>query len=93
MKDSLKINPRFGAGWKQIGHIFYENNNVQNSSKYYQRALECDSKDVEARIGLANSYYLLEHYDQAIENYEELTQIDKNDEIEYNLGNCYYMKG
>lgn len=35
----------------------------------------------------------MEKYEDAINLYEEISSIDMNDEIEYNLGNCYYMKG
>jgi tetratricopeptide (TPR) repeat protein len=54
--------------------------------------LECDSTDLEAKIGLANCYYLLEDFEQAITLYEEISHIDHNEELEYNLANCYYMK-
>lgn len=35
LKETLKINPKFAAAWKQIGHIFFENNNYTNASKYF----------------------------------------------------------
>ena len=34
----------------------------------------------------------MEEYNKAIQYYEEISNIDLNDEIEYNLANCYYMK-
>lgn len=48
---------------------------------------------METKIGLANSYYLMENFEEAIKYYEEISQLDMNDEIEYNLANCYYLKG
>lgn len=93
LKQALKINSKQGQTYKAIGHIFYENENPTNATKYYKLALQCDGLDVESKIGLANCYYLMEKYEDAIKLYEEISAIDMNDEIEYNLGNCYYMKG
>lgn len=76
-----------------MGHIFYENEVPANATKYYTQALQYDNFDIESKIGLANCYYLLEKFEDAIKLYEEISTIDMNDEIEYNLGNCYYMSG
>lgn len=92
MKEALKLNPRFNLAWKAIGNILYETNSPSKAQKYFQRALECDSTDLEAKIGLANSFYLLENFEQAINLYEEISHIDHNEELEYNLANCYYMR-
>lgn len=48
---------------------------------------------MESKLGLANCFYLSDNLDEALINYEEISALEKNDEIEYNLGNCYYMKG
>jgi Tfp pilus assembly protein PilF len=63
MKESLKINARFNLGWKAIGNILYETNSPSKAEKYFQRALECDPTDLEAKIGLANCHYLMEDFD------------------------------
>ena len=44
-------------------------------------------------MGLANCLYLTENFDQSIKLFEEVAAFKSSDEIEYNLGNCYYMKG
>jgi tetratricopeptide (TPR) repeat protein len=88
-----KLNPRYSEAWKGIGNIFFDNNQTQNATKYYQRALECNPNDNDAKLGLANCLYLIEQFDSAIKLYEEVAASDPNDEVEYNLANCYYMKG
>ena len=35
----------------------------------------------------------MEKFEEAIKYYEEISKLDMNDEIEYNLANCYYLKG
>lgn len=63
MKEALKLNSRFNLAWKAIGNILYETNSPAKAQKYYQRALECDPMDLEAKIGLANCYYLQENFE------------------------------
>jgi tetratricopeptide (TPR) repeat protein len=92
MKECLKINSRFNLAWKSIGNILYETNSPSKALKYFQKAQECDPHDLEAKIGLANCYYLLENFDLAINLFEEISHIDHNEELEYNLANCYYMR-
>ncbi len=46
---------------------------------------------MEAKIRLANCLYLQENYQAAIHYYKEISDIDINEEIEYNLANSYYM--
>jgi len=45
--------------------------------------------DTEAEMGLANCHYLLENYDQAIERFELVLGKQQDDEVYYNLGDCY----
>ena len=92
MKESLKINSRFNLAWKNIGNILFETNSPSKAQKYFQRAIECDASDIEAKIGLANCHYILEEFEQAINLFEEISLIDHNEELEYNLANCYYMR-
>lgn len=63
MKEALKLNPRFNLGWKAVANILYETKNPFKAQKYYKRALECDTTDLESKIGVANCYYLLENYE------------------------------
>lgn len=75
-KETIRISERFTGAYKAIGLIYYENNNPSNACKYYHRALECDPFDMESKLGLANCYYLMENFDAAIQNYEEISGID-----------------
>lgn len=60
MKEALKINSKFNLAWKAIANLLYEKNEPGKALKYFQKALECENNDLEAKIGLGNCYYLQE---------------------------------
>lgn len=55
--------------------------------------LEYTPNDELSIIGIANSYYLLDEFDKALEIYLKLIETSTNDELFYNIANSYYMKG
>ena len=54
--------------------------------------MDLDLDDFESMIGIANSYYLLEKYENAIPFYEDSLQYHEDEDVEFNLGNCYFFK-
>ncbi|CAD8177771.1 unnamed protein product [Paramecium octaurelia] len=92
MNQSLKHNQSFGLAWKAIGNIRFEMNQPAMALKYFQKALDSDKNDMEAKIKLGHCYYLQDQFEQAIQIYEEINHLDQNEELEQNMANCYYMK-
>ena len=76
-----------------MGHLLYRSNNIAVAVKYYQKAIEIDPNDYEIKVGLANCYYMLAKYEDAIKYYKDIAKgvEDNSDDIYYNLGNFYMI--
>ncbi|CAK74901.1 unnamed protein product (macronuclear) [Paramecium tetraurelia] len=92
MNQSLKHNQSFGLAWKAVGNIMYEMNQPATALRYFQKAIDLDKNDMEAKIRLGNCYYLQDQFEQAIQIYEEISHLDQNEELEQHMANCYYKK-
>ncbi len=59
----------------------------------YKRFIKLNPKDYEAYFGLANAYYGVENYTEAITNYQKAIEIKPNkDAAWYNLGTTYFKQ-
>jgi len=79
------------------GNNFFENQKFREAEMQYRKALEKDSKSVEASFNLGNAMYKLDEYNAATARYSGLADKAENknelNRYYYNLGNSYFKSG
>lgn len=68
----LKSNPNDPKLNAQVGNIFYDTQLYQDAIKYYSKALESDSKNVDVRTDMATANFYLGNTDEAINQFSEV---------------------
>lgn len=86
---SFDISSEFRAA---KGNKLYKKKDYQNSVEIYNRALKSDKDNDKIRFNLANAFYRLNQYDEAIRIYETIKNKKVISKSLYNAGNAYYMK-
>lgn len=82
--DSYSMNLR-------LGWLYYMNKDYIKSEAHYMRAIRLQPKSIEARLGLAYPIAVLEKWEQAVENYEEILNVcPYNSVANYRLSYIYY---
>jgi tetratricopeptide (TPR) repeat protein len=75
----------------RLGWLCYLNSNLDQSEKYYAKALAIEPKSIEARFGLAYPQAALKQWDKLALNYEELLKVAPNNTVAlYRLAYLYY---
>lgn len=85
-KDSYELNIR-------IGWLYYNAGNYPSSRRYYMVATKLLPYSIEAKLGLALPLSGLGNWDQVIDLYQEVLDIDPNNSlVNYRLGSIYYYR-
>jgi tetratricopeptide (TPR) repeat protein len=78
----------------RLGWLFYQNGNMDESIRLYQRAVELRPYAVEPKLGLAYPYSAMGMWDEIISLYERILRIDpQNSLVNYRLGLIYHNRG
>ena len=80
-----------------LGYISYNEKDYKNAERYFQdfiqNSFKRDELTVDARLRLADCYYVQKDYDRAIRQYNEVNQPEYASYITYQLGLIYQLKG
>jgi len=85
--------PFLGDAWFGLGFTLSWNNRFEEAIDAYNLALTCDGNIAAAHFNIANSYFELKNYDQALHHYFEAYNIDEFDFYALtNIGDCYAVQ-
>lgn len=80
-----------------LGYISYNEKDYGAAERYFQdfiqNSFKRDELTVDARLRLADCYYVQKSYDRAIRQYKEVNQPEYQSYINYQLGLAYQLKG
>ncbi|MGE5381843.1 MAG: tetratricopeptide repeat protein [Omnitrophica WOR_2 bacterium] len=89
-KQVLDIDPSHDASWYEIGLLYYEQRDINNSIKYISKAYELDQSNKWYAITLATLYSQNSQFEDALKIYEKL---HKNNPLDHTysmeLANLY----
>lgn len=90
LKLAIKIDPERVDAYYFLGSKFYDLKKYNQSRFYYEKLLEINPNYDKAYAPLANTYFLDNLYEKAIEKYKKSTFLDENPAEELNyIGICY----
>lgn len=85
--DSYELNLR-------LGWLHYQKGEMDKSMVFYRRAVNLKPYAIEPKLGLAYPYSALARWDDVINLYESILEIDtQNSLVNYRLGLIYYNRG
>jgi len=77
----------------RLGWLYYNSGKQDLSIKYYQKAMELMPYSVEARLGYAYPLSSLGNWDEVVNNYRKILEIDpQNSLVNYRMGLIYYSR-
>ncbi len=80
-----------------LGYISYNEKDYRSAEKYFQdfiqNSFKRDELTIDARLRLADCYYVQKDYDRAIRHYQEINEPAYASYISYQLGLIYQLKG
>lgn len=75
----------------RLGWLYYSARQYEESSKYYQKAIDARPMSIEARLGFVLPEAALSKWDSVLEKYEEILKMDPNNSVvNYRVGSIYY---
>lgn len=82
------------GGWYAAGKYYFwsdlDKKRISEQMVYFQQKVQAEPKNVDHRVSLAYTYFLLDKNDQAIRELNQAMEIDKNNfDVYYNLGLVY----
>ena len=78
LKKSLEINPNFFFANFNLGAIYYNLYDFENSLKYYQIANKLEANNDDIIYGIAANQYALQNYNESEKNCLEALKINSN---------------
>lgn len=88
--ELIKINPDTAVVWINLGQYYFIQKDYKKSIENLRKALEIDSKNVEAITLISQAYDMVEDTDNAIKAYEQAKAINPEEKaFPYNLGLIY----
>jgi len=86
----VKINPDTAISWINLGQYYFIRKNYNKSIEKLKKALELDSKNVEAITLISQAYDMIDDVENAIKAYEQAKEINPEEKaFPYNLGLIY----
>lgn len=90
--EEIEENPLVKDGYLVLGDIFIRQNEFIKAREQYVKALQRDSKSVDAILGIAFVALKTNQYDLAINQYQKALELDKNNPKVYKLLGDAYRK-
>lgn len=78
LKNALKIDPQFAAGYSLMGTLQIQDRNFSNAYANFIRAVELDPNELEAQLGLCKLYFLQKTFDKVEEKADIILAKDPN---------------
>jgi Flp pilus assembly protein TadD len=80
--------------WRRLGYIAKTEADYTTAIGYYQRILDTDPEDYDAKLALARLFIVTENYGRSIDLFDEIYRNDTTDVEALNgLGTCYEQLG
>jgi tetratricopeptide (TPR) repeat protein len=80
--------------WRYLGYMAKLDQDFGSAIEYYQKILEADYEDYDAKLALARLYIITKEYHPAIDLFNEIYENDSTDvEAMNGLGKCYGLLG
>jgi tetratricopeptide (TPR) repeat protein len=80
--------------WRQLGYTAKIDKDFPAAIEYYQKILDADSADYDAKLALARLFVITEDYNTALLFFEGIYRDDSTDvEALIGMGECYSLKG
>ncbi len=77
----------------RLGWLTYLTGDYSKSKNYYKKAIQLESKSIEARLGLVYPLAAVEDWDAVIEQYKQILVIDPNHSlVNYRLAYIYFSR-
>lgn len=94
---SMRVKDWNNSARYGLAYIYYNEKNynlaLEHFESFIQNSFKRDELTIDARLRLADCYYVLKQYDRAIRQYKEVTQPQMQSYISYQMGLCYQLKG
>ena len=81
----IKLDPQYAAAYTYLGMLAAKKGDEGNAAVYFEKAVERDEKDVEARLLLASVKARKESYDDALKLLDQVLAIDSGNNNAYAL--------
>lgn len=88
---AVQLNPYFAYAHTLSGHEYVANENFDQATTCYQKAMSCDEKHYNAFWGMGNIYLKQEKYSQAIQYFKRAIGINSKSSVLHTyLGMAYF---
>lgn len=87
LESKAKENPGDTVLLMELAKTYLFSGETEKSIETYEKVLEIDPRNAQARIEIATAYYYSSNYDQAVEHLQELLKADPNNK------NAHYLYG
>lgn len=79
--QAIEYEPKYGRALYGLGVLYvYEMNECAKAIPYLERLLSFDTKNIDAMFVLARAYYVEANYDGAVELYDKIASLTKNEQ-------------
>jgi len=75
-KLAFRLNPDSSAAYFQLGKIYYKEDDLSSSVKYFQKAIEILPDFIEAHINLGKIYFIMKDLEKSRISLERVLEID-----------------
>jgi cytochrome c-type biogenesis protein CcmH/NrfG len=87
LKDIVKKDPKNLSAWVELGNLYFDSNQPQESIQAYQQYLAIKPDNADVRTDMGIMYRKLGEFDKALEEFRKATKIDpKHINSRYNTG-------
>lgn len=78
----------------RLGWLYYLDGDYYKSITYYKKAIQNEPRSIEARLGYVYPVSALENWEDVLNMYKEILDIDPNNTaVNYNVAYMYYLRG
>jgi len=93
-KEALRVAPDDGPAYTMMGKIYYQRKDYKKAFECYRLGAMYNTDDIQARLGLAQSYEHLKVYSEAITQFQRvLDSSPKNIQAYFGLARTYAEEG
>jgi tetratricopeptide (TPR) repeat protein len=94
LKEILELDPGFCDAHIQLGHVFLEEDKVEDAIGEFSYVIKCDPNSNDAKLGLGMAYAKKGEYDKAMEYFQSALKLNPMPErVYYEMGKVHESKG